>query len=51
MLRAGKSLEPGWGQAWAEEAGSRCSKAAVPEGQELACGGQGAKMDLMAGKT
>ena len=46
MLRPGKSLEPRWGQGWAEEAGSTCSKAAVSEGQELAYGGQGAKMGL-----
>lgn len=46
MLRPGKSLGPRWGQAWAEEVGSRHSKGAVPEGQELACGGQGAKMGL-----
>ena len=35
MLRPGKSLGPRWGQAWAEEVGSRHSKAAVPEGQGL----------------
>lgn len=56
MLRPGKSLGPRWGQVWAEEVGSRHSKAAVPEGQELVCGGQGAKMgpngrkDLKVGK-